>query len=145
MTDRPQSTAAPALPGSGPLRRRGAVLYPNLYAWYLLAATLDVVVTHQILHHFRGSEVNRLADALIQRFGVVGMIGLKYTSIVVVVLICEFVGRRNWRLGRGLAIAAIVISAFPVGIGLLQIKAWTHMPGAGHLLDLGDTHAEELD
>lgn len=115
---------------------RRSVLYPNLYAWYILAATLDVVVTHQILHQFKGSELNQLADVLIKRFGVLGMIGLKYASIVLVVLICEFVGRRNQRLGRRLAMLAIVISALPVGIGLLQIKAWTLMPSGPPLMEL---------
>lgn len=111
-----------------PTRLRRGVLYPNLYAWYILAATLDIIVTHQILHEFKGSEVNKLADLLIQRYGVVGMIGLKYSSIVLVVLVCEYVGRAHLRLGRRLAIAAIVISSLPVGIGLLQLWAWTHVP-----------------
>lgn len=111
-------------------RRATGVLFPNHYAWYILAATLDVVVTHQILHHFKGSEVNQLADTLIRRFGLAGMIGLKYSSIVLVVILCEYIGRRDLRLGRRLAAAAIMISALPVGIGLLQIWAWTHAPPA---------------
>jgi len=128
-------------------RRHNPVLYPNHYAWYVLAATLDVICTHQILHRFKGSEMNKLADALIQRCGLLGMIGLKYSSIVLVVLICEFVGRRQLQLGRRLAVAAICISALPVGIGLLQLSAWTHMVSAGELVaaphDDGDF--EELD
>lgn len=120
----------------GPVGRvRRAVLYPNLYAWYILAATLDVIVTHQILHHFQGTEVNKLADSLISRFGVAGMIGLKYASIIVVVLVCEFVGRRRYRLGRGLAIAAVCISSAPVGVGLLQLWAWSRTPDAGATID----------
>lgn len=112
--------------------KRG-VLYPDLYAWYILAATLDIIVTHQILHEFKGSEVNKLANVLIQRYGVAGMIGLKYSSIVIVLAVCEFVGRRHHRLGKRLAVAAICISAFPVGVGLLQIWAWTHSPVPAHL------------
>lgn len=114
-----------------PAHRRG-VLYPSLYAWYILAATLDIIVTHQILHEFQGSEVNKLADALIRRYGVAGMIGLKYSSIVIVLAVCEFVGRRHHWLGKRLAVAAICISAFPVGVGLLQIWAWTHTPLQPH-------------
>lgn len=108
-----------------PVRR--SVLFPDHYAWYVLAATLDVIVTHQILHEFQGSEVNKIADALIARYGLLGMIGLKYSSIIVVVLICEFIGRRNVRLGRRLAVAAICLSALPVGVGLLQLAVWTHL------------------
>ena len=130
--DAVSKSGALAHQADAPAHRR-AVLYPDLYAWYILAATLDIIVTHQILHEFQGSEVNKLADALIQRFGVAGMIGLKYSSIVIVLAVCEFVGRRHDRLGRRLAIAAICISAFPVGVGLLQIWAWTHAPTPVHL------------
>jgi len=45
---------------------------------------------------------------------------------VLVVAICESVGRRNGLLGRRLAVAAIIISAFPVGYGIVQVAAWTH-------------------
>ena len=120
-----------------PLHRQ-QVLYPNHYAWYILAATLDIVVTHQVLHRYKGSEINQLADALIHRYGLLGMVGLKYSSIVLVVLICEFVGRRSLRLGRRLAVAAILLSAFPVGIGLLQIAAVTHLASAGVIDPLPD-------
>ncbi len=106
----------------GPSR---GVLFTGLYSWYILAATLDVVLTHTILHHFGGSEVNRLADALIQRHGVAGMIGLKYSSIVLVVIICEYVGRRDTHLGQRLAMVAIAMSALPVGVGLLRVRAWS--------------------
>jgi hypothetical protein len=118
-----------------PGRLRRGVLYPDHYAWYILAATLDVIVTHQVLHQFQGSEVNKLADSLIREFGVAGMVGLKFASIVIVVLICEFVGRRNLRLGRRVAVLAICISATPVGIGLLQIWAWSHSPQPTLLID----------
>jgi hypothetical protein len=113
----------------------GGVLYPNHYAWYVLAATLDIVVTHQILHQFQGTEVNKIANALIREFGVAGMVGLKYASIVVVVLVCEFVGRRRFRLGRMLAVAAICVSCMPVGVGLLQIWAWSRLPVPAVFID----------
>lgn len=106
----------------------GGVLFPQHYAWYVLAGSLDVIVTHAILHHFGGEEVNRIADALIQRFGVVGMVGLKYTSTILVVGICEYVGRRNFTLGRRLAVIAIGLSILPVGVGLLKVLQWTHAP-----------------
>jgi hypothetical protein len=125
----PIHTAAAVKSLAARLAPRGVnVLYPNLYAWYILAATLDIVVTHTILHHLGGSEVNRIADALIQKFGVLGMVGLKYSSILLVVTICEIVGRRSVRLGRRLAVAAIAISVFPVGVGLLKVWQWNHLP-----------------
>lgn len=126
---------ASGLAGGGSAPAPRGVLYPDYYAWYVLAATLDVIVTHQILHQFEGTEVNKLADALIREFGVVGMVGLKYASIIIVVLVCEFVGRRRLRLGRTLAVAAICISCLPVGVGLLQIWAWSRLPAPTIFID----------
>lgn len=103
------------------------VLYPRHYAWYLVAATLDVLVTHFILSLLGGREVNALADRLIDHYGTWGLIVLKYSTVIVVVFICETVGRRKPSLGRFLATAAVVISALPVGLGLLQVAIWTHL------------------
>lgn len=114
--------------GPGPWLPRAwsrALRYPREYAWYILAGTLDIVVTHFILQ-LGGHEVNILADRLIERFGVWGLVALKYGTVVLVVLICEAVGRTRPRVGRALARAAVVISAFPVGLGLLKVYAWTH-------------------
>jgi hypothetical protein len=115
-------------PGAAPPpSRRGAVLFPGLYGWYIIAGTLDILVTHKILAYFGGREVNALADALITKFSEWGLVLLKYATVVVVIAICEFVGRRHWRLARRLAIFAVVWSAFPVGWGLLQVGVWTHL------------------
>jgi hypothetical protein len=116
-----------------------SVLYPNHYLWYILAATLDVLVTYTIITHLGGSEVNGIADALIQRFGAPGMIGLKFSTIAVVLLICEFVGRRSFGLGRRLATAAVVVSALPAAIGLAQVYGYTQTPAPTILVyDDGD-------
>jgi hypothetical protein len=101
-----------------------AVLYPDAYAWYILASALDIMVTHTILYHFDGREVNALAAELVERFGHWGLIGLKFASVIVVVAVCETVGRTRPRVGLGLAVAAIVVGALPVGIGLLQLAVW---------------------
>lgn len=108
---------------------RSGALYPNLYVWYVLASALDVMVTYSILEHFDGWEVNLLAAHLIERFGNWGLIGLKFSSVVVVVCVCEAVGRARASAGRWLAIAAIVVGALPVGIGLLQLAAWLGWKG----------------
>jgi hypothetical protein len=100
------------------------VLFPNLYAWYVLASTLDIIVTNTIIHQFGGWEVNHIADTLIEAYGTWGLIFLKYCSVLLVVVICETIGRRSMRAGRNLALAAVIISAMPVGIGLIQIYAW---------------------
>lgn len=102
-----------------------AVRYPDLYAWYILAGTLDILVTWVIVEHLKGGEANELARRLLERYGWAGMVALKYSTIVLVVAICEAVGRRRATLGKRLAIGAIVISGLPVGLGLMQVWAWT--------------------
>jgi hypothetical protein len=106
---------------------RHHVLYPNLYLWYILASSIDIMLTYVIIYGLGGREVNGVANNLLHQFGHWGLIGLKYATVVLVVAICEIVGRRNLAFGRKLAVAAIVISAFPVGAGLVQVFAWTHL------------------
>jgi hypothetical protein len=103
---------------------RRAVLFPNHYCWYVLASSLDIFLTYVIIEHFHGWEVNRLADALINRFSEWGLIGLKFSTVMLVIVICEFIGRRTSRVARRLATAAVCLAALPVGIGMLQISAW---------------------
>ncbi|MFO0833236.1 MAG: DUF5658 family protein [Phycisphaerales bacterium] len=104
-------------------------LYPDHYAWYVLASSLDVMVTYFIIWRLNGREVNSVANHLVQMFGHWGLIMLKFSSIVLVVAICEWVGRQHFIRGRRLAIAAIAISALPVGVGLVQILAWVGWGG----------------
>jgi uncharacterized membrane protein len=99
-------------------------LYPDHYAWYVFASSLDVMLTYFIIWRLGGREVNAVANHLVQQFGHWGLIMLKYSSVIVVVAICEWLGRADLSRGRRLAIAAIAISALPVGAGLVQIFAW---------------------
>ncbi|MBI1190888.1 MAG: hypothetical protein GC200_09445 [Tepidisphaera sp.] len=108
-----------------------AALYPSLYVWYIFAASLDVLLTYAFIYRIGGEEVNLIAARLVERYEHWGLIGLKYSSVILVIGVCEVVGRRNLRTGRLLAIVAIVISAFPVGYGLLQLLAWLHFGGPG--------------
>ncbi len=123
----PTKSPASAPADASASRPSGGVLYPDHYAWYIIASTLDIIVTHTILHYFGGREVNRVADALIQRFGEWGLVGLKFATVVIVVAVCEAIGRVKRRTGERLAAAAIAISCFPVGYGLPALRerwAW---------------------
>ncbi|MBC7834622.1 MAG: hypothetical protein H7Y88_05915 [Phycisphaerales bacterium] len=122
----------PAAPAGVPSASTGAraphveqggkhVLYPNHYAWYVLVSTLDLVMTNTVIHHFNAREVNTIADRAIALFGFWGLIGLKFATVVVVVLICEYVGRRRHATGRRVAAWAIAISAIPVIIAAAQV------------------------
>ncbi|CAG0974918.1 hypothetical protein PHYC_01451 [Phycisphaerales bacterium] len=105
---------------------RAHVLYPRLYVWYLFASSLDIIMTYAIVWKLGGSEVNAVARHFIEHFEHWGLIFLKYTTVVLVVAICELAGRKSQAAGRRLAFAAIVLSAFPVGYGIVQVLAWTH-------------------
>lgn len=109
-----------------PTRMMPWALYPNHYAWYVFAGTLDILVTYVIVMYLGGGEANQLARHVLNRHGWPGMIVLKYATVLVVLLVCEFVGRKSAKTGRRLALAAVVLSSLPVGLGLLQVWAWTH-------------------
>lgn len=101
------------------------VLYPDHYAWYVLVSFLDVMLTVKLLLHLGAREVNTLAQFSIDLFGTWGLIGLKTLTMVVVVLICEYVGRRHRTLGRKIAVLAIVVSLLPVSAALTQVAVFT--------------------
>ena len=102
-----------------PLRRH--VLYPNQYVWYVLVSSLDLIMTNTVMHHFGAKEVNTIADAAIRLFGFWGLIGLKFSTVVLVVGICEFVGGKRPALGKKVAEWAVAISAVPVVVALVQV------------------------
>lgn len=92
------------------------VRYPKLYPWFVLLASLDVVLTWMLLG-LGGREANMLAAQIITGAGLTGAVALKAASVLTVVLICEVVGRRHDQAGRRLAFAAVGLSALPVAIG----------------------------
>lgn len=108
-------------------REPGHVLYPRLYTWVVFLASMDIIMTWVILH-MGGSELNQLAATVIERWGLVGMIVLKFVSIIAVVLISEFVGRRKHSTGRFLVIAAVVISVLPVTLSFGLLVRYVHGP-----------------
>jgi hypothetical protein len=120
---RDPATPSPAPPGdpaagAAPLGR--TTLYPRVYLCFVFLAALDVIITLAILH-LGGHELNALADWVIQRYDVPGVVVYKFGLVVVVVLLCEIIGRRRPRRGQLLARWAVVISAFPVVIGTLHL------------------------
>lgn len=105
---------------------RRPVLFPDRYCWFVLLSSLDIMLTGTILGrfaHMGGREINTFADFVIQRAGLWGAIGLKCASIVVVVLIIEFVGRRRPGAGRFLMNGVLAMAMVPVLVALVQL-AW---------------------
>ena len=110
------------------------MLYPDRYAWYILVSALDIMVTVKLLAHLGihetviwgetaivAREANTFAQWTIDQFGTWGLIGLKFLSVIAVVVICEYIGRRREKTGRRLALAAIFLSLLPIAAALLQV------------------------
>jgi hypothetical protein len=115
----PQAPDPPSSESPSHLHRH--VLYPNHYAWYILVSSLDLIMTNTVMHHFGAIEVNTIADTAIRHLGFWGLIGLKFATVVLVVYICEHVGRKRPSLGEKIASWAVAISAIPVVVAAAQI------------------------
>ena len=88
--------------------------YQNSYVWLVLVSALDVMLTLVVLVGLDGYEVNPVAAAVIHHKGFVWAVVFKFAIVLLVILICEAIGRLDDRTGRALAKAAVLISALPV-------------------------------
>ncbi len=102
------------------------ILYPKTYAAFLVVATMDVVCTWVVLA-LGGRELNAFANMLLQRWDVHGLLALKFSVCVMVLITCEFIGRRRPATAVRLAIAAIVLNIFPVVVGTGQVVRFLAM------------------
>ena len=96
------------------------MLHPRCYKWFVFISASDVVLTWFILL-LGGTEVNVIADAVIANAGLQGILIYKFCLVLLVVMICEVVGRRRARIGRNLARSAIAITALPVVLSIAQL------------------------
>lgn len=101
-------------------RDRRHVLYPNHYVWFVFLSAMDVMMTWVVLA-FGGREVNGVADAVISRYGLPGMVAYKFVLVVLVVGIAEAVGPRNPRAGRFVARAGVVVTCVPLVAAFAQL------------------------
>jgi hypothetical protein len=107
---------------SGIVARRGrrAVRYPNCYAWFVLLASLDLMLTWAVLH-LGGLEMNHVADAVIRRWDLPGLVAFKFAIVALVIGICEVVGHRHDATGRRLAEWAVALTSVPVILAVFQL------------------------
>lgn len=116
-----------AVPSPWPELFRRPVRYPNAYCWYVLVCALDLMLTNTAIHHAGAIEVNGIAAHAIETAGFWGLIILKVSTMIVVLLACELIGEACFRKGHpkdtGLKLAewAVAISAIPVVLTLLQL------------------------
>ena len=110
--------------GRSPVRRETfgwltaqPMLYPNAYVWLVFVSAMDVMLTWRILEA-GGTEVNPIARAVIEPWGLGGAIAFKFGLILFVIGVTELAGRQRDRLGRFLAYLAVGLSAAPVAYSL---------------------------
>ena len=97
--------------------------YPQAYVWFIFVSAMDLMMTWIVLY-FGGQEVNVLADYILDRWALTGMVVYKFSLVVFVIFLCEVIGHYRPRLGRRLSIFAVFITLVPV------IIAFTHLLGA---------------
>ena len=93
------------------------VIFSNGYVWFVFVSALDIMLTWVVLH-LGGREANALANAIIYRYGLPGLVVFKFALVVIVVLICEFVGRRKHESARLLLSVGIMVTCMPVVLAL---------------------------
>lgn len=103
-----------------PESRPRHVLYPNTYLWLVFVSSMDIMMTWVVLH-FGGYEANGLAAMALQNHGLPGLVGFKFAFVMLVIVICEVVGRRKRETGFALARAAVGVTCLPVILAFLLI------------------------
>ncbi|MBU0639334.1 MAG: hypothetical protein KKB50_10760 [Planctomycetes bacterium] len=114
----PRPDARPRAGRASFLKR--ATLYPQTYVWYVFFAALDIMFTWIVLH-FEGHEANWLARLVLDLGGLPAMTLYKFVLVMLVICVCEVIGRRRERLGRRLAKWAVALNALPVALAVLQL------------------------
>jgi hypothetical protein len=88
--------------------------YPNTYVWLVLVSALDIFLTLIVIYIWHGYEVNPIVAAIISHLGFHWAIVFKLAIVVLVIIVCEVVGRKSDRTGRRLAVASVIVSTLPV-------------------------------
>ncbi len=99
--------------------------YPNSYVWFVFVSTMDVMLTWAILSREGGSEVNPIARAVIDMWGLPGAIAFKFSLMLYVIIACEASGRKHDHVGRNLAYAAVIVSGLAVAYSLALLSYHT--------------------
>ncbi len=94
--------------------------YPYVYLWLLLLSAMDVLLTWTLFHQ-GAYEANPIAEYVIDRWQLNGMILYKFALITLFILICEVVGALRDATGRLLSRISILIAAVPVVWSLLLL------------------------
>lgn len=97
------------------------VLYPRIYPWYVLVASMDVLLTWLILTGFEGRELNPIAAGVINAGGMPAATFFKFATVMFVMWACEYIGRRRHLVGRRLLYYAVVANCVPITASVAQL------------------------
>ncbi len=89
------------------------VVFPNGYVWFVFLSALDIMLTRVILR-LGGSEANGIAHKIVRNYGIVGLVAYKFLLVTLVILICEYIGRRKKEAARILLSIGIMCTCLPV-------------------------------
>lgn len=98
--------------------------YQHAYTWFVFLSAMDLMLTWIILHQ-DGRELNPLAKWVIDTMNLWGLVGFKFSLVVIVVMLCEVVGYRRPRLGHFVACLAVAITSAPVTLGMFLLIKMT--------------------
>lgn len=111
---------------------REPVHHLGMYGWYLLLASLDVLLTWVILRH-GGYEANALAAWVIERSGMRGATFFKFATVAFVLVMCEVIARRDQQAAKLVAGSAIALNLLPV---LVSVGMISHLVAMGVQISL---------
>lgn len=97
-----------------------ALLFPIEYLLFVFASAMDVILTWLILEA-GGRELNPLAEVVINYHGLNGMVAYKFALVVLVVILCESIGRLKMVKGRALAWFCVLLTSAVVTWSLALI------------------------
>jgi hypothetical protein len=94
-------------------RKRRSVSYPNEYVWLIFVSVMDIAMT-RVVFYFGGHEANPIAEEVLIRYNMAGLVVFKFILVAFVIFVCEFIARRNFTVGRRLSRVGIAITALPM-------------------------------
>lgn len=93
------------------------VRHPHSYGFYIALGCVDVVLTWSLLGA-GGAELNALANWAFSQAGITGGAMLKFTTVMVFLLLCELITRHRPKVGMVLARLAVCAALLPVVVGM---------------------------
>lgn len=104
---------------------REPVLYPRLYPWLILMASVDVLLTWHILSPAQGGiELNPIAAHVIGAGGMTAATFFKFGTVMFVMWASEVIGRQSVGTGRRVLWVALACHVVVLSIAAGQLAAY---------------------